>query len=58
MAHLLHGAGSQDLNSGNSGLDSAAHSLSLCLVFVNCRKGLDQPFLPKKVAIRIQEDGQ
>lgn len=46
----------------NSGLDSAAHSFRhivprLCLTFVNCQRGLGQPFLPSKVAVRIQGDG-
>lgn len=61
---LLDDTSSQSREAGhlNSGLDSAAHSLRhiaprLCLTFVNCQRGLGQPFLPNKVAVRIQGDG-
>lgn len=61
---LLNDTSSWSWESGdlNSGLDSAAHPLRhvaprLCLAFVSCQEGSDQPFLPNKVAVRIQGDG-
>lgn len=54
---LLDDASSWSWDSGdlNSGLHCAAYLFRhvdphLCLAFVRCQKGLDQPFLPNRVA--------
>lgn len=56
----LHDTSSRSWESGdlNSGPDLSAYSFRqvaprFCLGFVSCQKGLDQPFLPNRVAGRI-----